>query len=399
MRFWARACQHLGLAIGCLAIPAPTPASAEPPRLRPEIMAAHQFLAEYRETLLSLPITVRTIGDRPLKTEFQLTHFRPAGDGPFPVAILQHGRSPDRSTPSRYRGGRMTNYFLRRGFAVFVPTRVGFGGLGVRVDPENWQRPCADNWLEPQMTSVATHARATLDYAKTLPWIDQTRVILAGQSVGGYTSLTTAARGMPGIIGVVNLAGGSGARAKAPRGEPGCADYMPKYFRDAGKTLRVPTLWVYAENDQYWGTKHPRIWHKAFIDAGGKAEFVSAGKIEGDGHSELTNTIHAWRPPTDAFLTKIGFPSRTSPKAPPKTNFARLDDVTKLPSTLPGAIRAYQQFLLADVPRAFVIAPNGLWISNTNDPQSLDQAMRRCTALSNLACKPYAVDDAIVWVP
>lgn len=49
--------------------------------------------------------------------EMVVTQFKPNGEGPFPIAILMHGRSyKDRSKPGRERFLQATKYFVNRGF-------------------------------------------------------------------------------------------------------------------------------------------------------------------------------------------------------------------------------------------------------------------------------------------
>jgi len=66
------------------------------------------------------------------RKELQLTAtvFRPLGMGPFPLVVLGHGRptvAPDRSNIGCYRVIPQIREFVRRGFAVIVPIRRGYG--------------------------------------------------------------------------------------------------------------------------------------------------------------------------------------------------------------------------------------------------------------------------------
>ncbi|WP_230681149.1 hypothetical protein [Paracidovorax cattleyae] len=59
-------------------------------------------------------------------------------------------------------------------------------------------------------------------------------------------------------------------------------------YRQLGTQVRVPTLWLYAENDQYWGPDMPRQWFGAFREGGDDAQFIAAPALEGaDGHNLL----------------------------------------------------------------------------------------------------------------
>ena len=372
-------------------------ARAEPPLLRPEVMDAHAFAVDYNETLVTLPVRVQIADGSYLNAEFQLTVFRPTGVGPFPLALVNHGRGPDRTYPSRVRGNRLVTYFVRRGFAVLVPTRAGYGGLGSRIDPEVGLRACDDMSIDRQISSVAAHTLAALDYAKAQPWADMSRVIVSGGSVGGYTSVVAAARGVPGALAVMNFAGGSGGNPKKSPGKPCNPERITKVFAKAGQTLRLPTLWVYAANDAYWGEALPKAWHAAFTQAGGRAEFVGLGTIEGEGHNAVGEGFAGWRKPADVFLTRLGFSAPVTLGAPKASGFAALEDAAKMPLQTAAAQAGYRNFLRADLPRVFVMSPGGAWAFRSGKPDSLSDALAHCTKGAKTACTPYAVDDAVVW--
>jgi len=40
-------------------------------------------------------------------------------------------------------------------------------------------------------------------------------------------------------------------------------------------------LWLYWQNDQYWGNDIPKQWHRTWVEAGGKADFQSLAPIVG----------------------------------------------------------------------------------------------------------------------
>lgn len=369
---------------------------AEPPTLRPEVMSSRTLLASSRETLISLPITVETLKGK-VATEFQLTYFRPPGDGPFPIAIVHHGRNEDNSEPSRHRISFASEYFRRRGFAVLVPTRVGYGGLGSKIDPDRGPPVCDVTAARAQIASVLAHTEAALAFARRQPWADPSRVILAGQSVGGYTSVAAAPR-VPGVVAVFNFAGGVGARLKNP-GKPGCPERVTRVLDEAGKKLRVPTLWVYARNDQAWGPELPKAWHKAFVDSGGNAQFVEIANLPGNGHDAINSGFKHWRRPADALMQKLGFEAPSEPDAPKPTNYAALGDVKRLPTKHPKAAEAYERFLATDLPRAFVIGPSGAWAYRGGMPLALKEALAACQRSAHETCAPYVVDDQVVWVP
>jgi dienelactone hydrolase len=387
----------LGLA-GLAAFAAPA-VRAEPPQTREEVMSAHRFDRDHREALITLPITVRVPDGTSRTTEFQLTHFRPAGAGPFPVAVVHHGRGLDRSYPSRQRTSPLVYYFLRRGFAVFVPTRVGYGGLGGTIDPEIGLSGCDDRGIEQQIHSVGLHTDATLAFALDQPWVDRDRIVIAGGSVGGYTSVAGGTRGVPGVVGILNFAGGVGGNPKRSPGAPCRPERVTQAFAAAARVTHVPTLWVYAENDRYWGAALPRKWFAAFVGAGGRGEFIGLPPIGSDGHFVVSDGLRHWRRPADQFLGGLGFAAPAVADSPPESGYAALEDASKLPNAGTGMRAGYERFLNADLPRAFVVGQTGQWVLRSGKANALADALERCETVMKSACKAYAVDDRVVYRP
>ena len=77
-------------------------------------------------------------------------------------------------------------------------------------------------------------------------------------------------------------------------------------FARYGETARIPTLWVYTENDQWMGAKYPVQWHQAFVNAGGNGKFVQFGPDGKDGHYLFSQAPDKWRPLVKSFLMEHG---------------------------------------------------------------------------------------------
>jgi dienelactone hydrolase len=369
------------------------PSSAEPPQVRPEVLDAHRFDARYNESLVTLEAELANG-----RHEFQLTVFRPSGPGPFPVVVYHHGRGPERSYPSRQRGTLIAGYFIRRGLAVLMPTRVGYGGLGVGFDPERGGS-CGLRDIEGQANAIAAHTAAALDWAGKQAWLDAKRVVLAGGSVGGHAVIANSAVPPRGLVGVINFAGGAGGSPRRKPGEPCNPARFIAYFGNAGAKSRVPTLWVYAENDRYWGARHPVAWHQAFVTAGGNARFVQLPPVGEDGHQFIGAGFSKWRPPVDAFLASLGLQPPRTTEAPPASGFAPLEAVDRVPVAAASGRKGYERFLERDLPRAFVIGPRGTWLYKAAQAEALREALEDCRRKFKGECRPYAVDDQVVWKP
>jgi hypothetical protein len=171
-------------------------------------------------------------------------------------------------------------------------------------------------------------------------------------------------------------------------------------INEAGKRAKVPMLWLYAENDKYWGSELPRKWHAAYTGAGGRAELTIFPPVDDDGHKLIDRGFRLWRPVVDKFMISLGFPEPRSANAPEPSGYAGLEEASKLPFVKdPVKLDGYQKFLDADLPRAFAIAPTGNWAWRSGVGDAMEQALASCARAAKGACKLYAVDDKVVWKP
>jgi X-Pro dipeptidyl-peptidase (S15 family) len=95
--------------------------------------------AEDADTMLDQQLHERVLGipgDPTRPVTLQVTLFMPDGPGPFPLAVLNHGKDPinPRSEP-RYRAVYAARYFVSRGFAAILPMLRGFAGSAGVFDP------------------------------------------------------------------------------------------------------------------------------------------------------------------------------------------------------------------------------------------------------------------------
>lgn len=261
------------------------------------------FAADINETVVSIPVIVN---GKPDGTNMVGTVFKPNGEGPFPFVVLNHGRrAAERFRTPRWRYPDASRWLVRRGFAVFVATRRGYGETG-GPDVES-SYACANPWFKEAMAGGVESVMSVVEYARQQPFVDKNRYIVMGQSVGGFLSVGVGAANPEGLVAIINFAGGHGGRPEREPGNPCEADKLKQVFADAGKTSRVPALWVYTENDQYFSATHTRAWYEAFAAAGGKAEFRMLPAFGNDGHLLFVNGARIWQPVVAAFLRSVGF--------------------------------------------------------------------------------------------
>jgi dienelactone hydrolase len=373
------------------------------PALAQDVPAESSKLAnDIHETIARVPVTVTLADGKKHSGRIVVTHYRPEGSGPFPIVVLNHGREngrDKRAEPARRRYTSVARYFTRRGFAVLVLTRLGYGDAGLDPDPEFSGNKCSERDFDTGIAALIDETRAALDFARTLPFTDTRRAILVGQSYGGLGTIAATGKNLSGVVAAINFSGGAGGLPKTDPGRPCSPEEFVSIAESAGKGARIPTLWLYAENDHYWGTEWPPRWYEAYTAAGGRAEMPPVPAVGKEGHYLLSQGFQTWRPLVDRFLDKTGFSSPRSNDAPLSTGFARLDDASKLPH-VKEEVKAdgYKKFLNADIPRAFALSPSGAWSWRTgrDAPQ---RAIEACQKFSKVPCRLYAVDDAVVWKP
>jgi len=240
------------------------------------------------------------------------TTYRPPGDGPFPLIVLSHGNPVDaqeRDRMGRYRVISRVREFINRGFAVIVPMRRGYGLTGGRFAEGFGSCAAPDFYAAGEQ--AALDLGAAVDYARRLPWVDGQRIMLVGQSAGGFASIAAASRNIPGVVAAVNMSGGRGGNPRARPGEPCASAQMAETIGRFARTIRVPVLWHYAENDQYFSGLHVRVWFDAFKAAGAPGTLVMRPPFGEDGHRMFAarEGLPLWTAAFDDFLRQIGFVS------------------------------------------------------------------------------------------
>jgi len=346
-----------------------------------------------------LPETVQMIpkGSGLLATELETTIYRPDGAGPFPIVVINHGKAPgDPRFQGRFEPTIAARYFLMRGYAVVAPMRQGFS----RSTGHYIRGGCN---VESNGRTQAEDVTTALDYTVAQPWADKSRILVVGQSHGGWTTLAFGATAYPGVKGLVDFAGGLR--------QEDCTSWKEGLIGGAGAygaQTTVPSLWFYGDNDSYFA---PYIWqnmHQRYQAAGGKARLVAYGKFGSDSHALFRSPKGApiWQPEMTKFLREIGLPSEPLPEfarygvepAPPPSGFAAIDQIDRLPVQAEGALRDYRVFLQKSVPRAFAIAPEGGWGSGWGGEDPRARALENCSKRAPAGgCRLYAVDADVVW--
>lgn len=240
------------------------------------------------------------------------TILRPEGPGPFGGVVLSHG-VPVSAEERRLESPRMLLHtaaiFVRHGYAVIMPLRRGFGATG------GWFAENAGSCSDPDYlrgeAAAAEDIMAAYDFARRLPYVDGSRMILAGQSPGGVASLFAAgARAPDGLVAVLAFAPGRGGNPMLHPGVPCAVEPLAKVFAVLGTKVKVPVLFHYAQNDLFFNPSTSRLWFQRFSAGGAPAEYVLQPPFGANGHFIFSDDAGAryWVPEVERFLEKHGVP-------------------------------------------------------------------------------------------
>lgn len=86
------------------------------------------------------------------------------------------------------------------------------------------------------------------------------------------------------------------------------------------------------------------------------------------------------------------------PTIPPRTNYARIDDLDKVPVRSEKGLAEYKRYLQALHPKAFAIAPDKTsYAWQSGNIEAINTALSKCAERSQKQCSLCAVDNDIVW--
>jgi dienelactone hydrolase len=188
---------------------------------------------------------------------------------------------------------------------VAVPQRPGHGETGGAYRED--QGGCDDADFARAGRGAADSIAAAVAYLRVQLFIRHTDVIVVGQSAGGWAALALASRPPTGVRAVINFAGGLGGRSW-DRPDNNCApDRLIATAGEFGRTSRIPTLWIYTENDSYFAPRLSGAMAAAFRAAGGKVDYELLPAFGDDGHfmAERPGSEAAWGPAVERFLAAL----------------------------------------------------------------------------------------------
>lgn len=328
------------------------------------------------------------------------TVLRPEGQGSYGAVVLNHGVSASARERARESSDLLINaaaVFARRGYVVVMPLRRGFGATGGEMaeDPGS----CSNPDYQHAERNAADDVMVAYDYARSLPFVDPSRMILAGQSAGGMVSVFTAGTRQPsGLVAVLAFAAGRGGDPEVKPGIPCAIEPVARVFESVGRAIRVPVLFSYAENDLFFSPKISRQWYERFVATGASAEYALQPSFGKDGHYLFGDNlgVRYWLPTVEAFLAKHAVPFARLDAGDPER--APLLALERLPNVKSDSCRGlYRAFLESPGPRAYAVSGDGRCGFAGGLRDARDVAMKQCSSVAKANCALYAVDDTVLW--
>lgn len=242
---------------------------------------------------------------KPVRLE--VVTFKPSGQGPFPLAVINHGSTGRGNNPALFTRTwfnlDLADFLNERGWLVAFPQRRGRGKSDGQYD-EGFSPERAKGYTCDASTSLAGADRALRDIGaavtalKRRPDVAASRILIGGQSRGGVLSVAYSGAHPEQIFGVINLVGGWVGDGC------GTARTVNQGLFEQGAPFKRPTLWLYGRHDPFYAISHSRENFAAFQKAGGQGSFLEFDVPGGYGHGVIDHP-QLWSAPIGTYLDSL----------------------------------------------------------------------------------------------
>jgi invasion protein IalB/pimeloyl-ACP methyl ester carboxylesterase len=266
---------------------------------------------------------------------------RPVGDGPFPLVIMNHGIAlglQERTMFPTIEYLAAARWFADRGYFVISPVRYGASSLddkdrGLYGSVFAHIGSCDNPNFRGPGLAIATLNEWVIDYMSKKKFIQPGKVVVVGQSGGGWGSIALASLNPSSVQAVVTFEAGRGGRVDGKPNNNCAPDKLVAATGEFGRTARIPMLWIYTENDSYFGPELSKRMHDAFLAAGGNAEYRLLPPFGSDGHFMIDSpdAVPIWSPLVSQFLEKH---SATSSAQQQASNSSSVEELQAKPPRL-----------------------------------------------------------------
>lgn len=341
-----------------------------------------------------IPITLAD--GSPVRLETMV--IRPDRPGRFPLVLLVHGTvrltgDALRSAMARQSPADLLNAavaFAEHGYSVASIMRRGFGRSEGRF-AETLSGPCDDRDYLAVGRIAAEDVTGALVALRSEPWVEPDQILLTGHSTGGFAVTAAAANNPAGVVGVLNFEGGHGS---AGPDRVCSADHLVADVGSLGRTVRIPALWIYSENDHHIPMALGRRMFEAYVVAGAPAQLQVLSPFGVEGHATVPmGPAEIWWPAVESFLSQLRLPTSKVVELPSP---AMIPAPTPLNAACTNYFDAYVK-AWTDV-KAYAWNRDGHCSSVTSAQRTVDEAkdeaMRQCVAAWK-ECSLYAVGQGL----
>ncbi|WP_063685202.1 dienelactone hydrolase family protein [Bradyrhizobium stylosanthis] len=214
--------------------------------------------------------------------------FRPAGAGPFRLAVIAHA-----STQNGLRRAQMPQpeyralaaFLVARGFAVLVPERLGHGATGGRYVED--QGGCDEADYARSGRATADEISRALEFLRKQDFIRKDAAIVIGHSAGGWGALALVNADPKAISTIIAFAPGRGGHANDEPNRICAPNTLVAAAAEFGRAARIPVTWLVAANDSYFAPAFSQKLADAFRGAGGKTDFHVLPAVGVEGHAMI----------------------------------------------------------------------------------------------------------------
>jgi len=209
--------------------------------------------------------------------------FRPAGAGPFQLAVIAHATTQNilrRAHMSQPEYRALAGFLVARGFAVLVPERPGHGATGGKYLED--QGGCDDADYARAGRATGQAIASAMDFVRRQPFIKRDGVIVVGHSAGGWGALSLADQSD--VSAIIVFAAGRGGHADDLPNRVCAPQVLKAAAAEFGRTAKAPVTWLVAANDSYFAPDFSRQLADAFRSAGGKVDFRTLPAQGAEGH-------------------------------------------------------------------------------------------------------------------
>jgi dienelactone hydrolase len=255
--------------------------------------------------LIASPATAQELGSVSVTLDgkavkLSTVTYKPSGNGPFPTLMFHHG-SGEFHLP--YDPGAVGRWFVSRGWAVIAPSRRGRGGSeGLNQEGASCTEAEAAEGADQALADIEAVTPALI----AQPFVDRSRLAVAGQSRGGILSVAWSGK-HPEVRAVINFVGGWQDTRLCRQGLAINLDLFKR-----GINWGQPSLWLYGDKDLFYPLKDTKAEFDAFVTAGGKGvwhDFEPPAAGELNGH-QINHMPQLWTADMEAYLAERGLPSR-----------------------------------------------------------------------------------------